>query len=148
MAGIFRKLWPFGRKKEETTEVGAIEVEDKKEPIKETQKEVAEAVEEIAFDQIDLKALMGNSPDDVIDRFLSCKDLKIVVDKAGKDEAEVQIEPNLSEEENIVSEELAKIYLSQGLKAEAIEIYRKLSLLNSEKSIYFAELIAKLENNN
>ncbi len=148
MTNIFRKLWPFGRKKElETTQK-----RDEKREAKQKQETVQEAAQEeqedIEFDQIDLKALMGKSPDDVIDRFLSCTELKIVVDKAGKEDVEVQTEPNLSEEENLVSEELAKIYLSQGLKAEAIEIYRKLSLLNSEKSIYFAELIAKLENNN
>ncbi|MFI3279314.1 MAG: hypothetical protein SNG49_06500 [Rikenellaceae bacterium] len=140
MTNIFRKLWPFGRKKE-------LEATDEKKEAEQKQ-EVLEKQEDIEFDQIDLRALMGKSPDDVIDRFLSCTELKIVVDKASKEEVEVQTEPNLSEEENLVSEELAKIYLSQGLKAEAIEIYRKLSLLNSEKSIYFAELIAKLENNN
>ncbi len=31
------------------------------------------------------------------------------------------------------------------LNDQAIDIYRKLSLLNSEKSVYFAGLIAKIE---
>ncbi|HHH53682.1 MAG TPA: hypothetical protein ENK91_08500 [Bacteroidetes bacterium] len=45
----------------------------------------------------------------------------------------------------IVSEELAKIYLKQGLKKQAIEMYRKLILQNPEKSVYFAEILNKLE---
>ena len=44
-----------------------------------------------------------------------------------------------------MSEEIAEIYKNQGLYAEAIATYRKLSLLNSEKSIYFARLIREIE---
>ncbi len=137
MGNIFRKLWPFGRSKRaeaaKTEGCSTTETAVEQKPME--------------FDKIDIKALMGNAPDDVIDRFLSCSDLRIVVDDSAKTECEVQIEPNLSEEDDIVSEELAKIYLSQGLNREAIEIYRKLSLLNSEKSVYFAKLIAIIENN-
>ncbi|MFR9523785.1 MAG: hypothetical protein SNH94_04345 [Rikenellaceae bacterium] len=130
MANIFRRLWPFGSSRQKKSS----EPERKE--------------DRIAFDKIDVKALMGQAPDDVIDRFLSCSDLRIVVDDSAKADADVQIEPNLTEEDDIVSEELAKIYLTQGLNREAIEIYRKLSLLNSEKSVYFAKLIAIIENNN
>ena len=49
------------------------------------------------------------------------------------------------DDEDMVSEELAEIYEKQGLYDDAIATYRALSLLNSEKSIYFAGLIAKLE---
>ena len=47
----------------------------------------------------------------------------------------------------IVSEQLAEIYLKQGMKKEAIEMYRKLSLQNPEKSIYFAKILEKIKKN-
>ncbi len=101
---------------------------------------------QVQFDDIDVRALLGNAPDDIIDRFLKSDNFKIIVDESGASDGEVSLEPTFSEEDDIVSEELAKIYLTQGLDKQAIEIYRKLSLLNSEKSVYFAKLIAMIEN--
>ncbi len=52
---------------------------------------------------------------------------------------------------NIFTEKLAEIYVKQKLYDRAIEIYHKLNLKNSEKSVYFAEKIKKVEelkNNN
>ncbi len=96
---------------------------------------------------IDVEALTHLSTEDVIDRFLREEDLRIVAGE-GEPEEEVRTEAVLADEDEIVSEELAEIYLAQGLRQEAIAIYRKLSLLNSEKSIYFAELIDNIEKNN
>ncbi len=87
------------------------------------------------------------SADELIDRFLNEKDLRIVAQE-GEPECEVRTRPELDAADEVVSEQLASIYLAQGLTEQAAEIYRKLSLLNPEKSIYFAELIRRIENNN
>ena len=85
--------------------------------------------------------------DERIDRFLSETPRRIVAEE-GEPDTEVRTAPELSDEDDVVSESLAEVYLAQGLRAEAAAIYRKLSLLNPEKSVYFAELIGKIENNN
>lgn len=97
--------------------------------------------------EIDIARLTEITADDIIDRFLRQDDYRIVADDENAPE-EITTEAELSDEEDVVSEQLAEIYLAQGLRDEAIAIYRKLSLLNPEKSVYFAELMAKIESNN
>lgn len=93
---------------------------------------------------IDVARLRALSPDDIIDRFLKCEDLRIVADE-NADEQDVTTVAELAGDDDVVSEQLAEIYAAQGLIDKAIEIYRKLSLLNTEKSVYFAGLIDRLE---
>jgi hypothetical protein len=96
----------------------------------------------IAKRPVDVARLTHLSTDDIIDRFLKLNDYRIVAEEGTADDlAKVEIE----EDDDMISEDLAEIYKNQGLYSEAIAIYRKLSLLNSEKSIYFAGLIAEIE---
>ena len=96
----------------------------------------------IAFESIDPTIITRLNEEDIIDRFLQRGDYRIVAEDGDADDIS-KLENE--EDEDMVSEELAEIYEKQGLYDEAIATYRKLSLLNSEKSIYFAELIAKIE---
>ena len=83
-----------------------------------------------------------NTPVEIFDDVAAY--LRIVAGE-GEPEGEVRTEAQLDEEDEIVSEDLAAIYLAQGLHDRAVAIYRRLSLLNPEKSVYFAELIAEIE---
>ena len=94
---------------------------------------------------IDIETLTRITSSDIIDRFLRTETHRIVAEE-GEVENEICTVAEFSDEDDMVSEELAEVYLEQGLKDMAIETYRKLSLLNPEKSIYFAELISKIEN--
>ena len=94
---------------------------------------------------VDAAALLHLTSDDLIDRFLQQDGLRIVAEE-GEPIDEVRTEAELADDEQLVSEPLAAIYAAQGMRDEAIAIYRRLSLLNPEKSVYFAELIERLEN--
>jgi hypothetical protein len=96
---------------------------------------------------IDVERLTKITSEDIIDKFLRADTHRIVAEE-GEVTQEIVVEAAFDEEDDMVSEELAEIYLAQGLKDMAKETYRKLSLLNPEKSIYFAEIISKIYSNN
>ena len=96
---------------------------------------------------IDIERLVRLTSEDIIEKFLSSEHHRIVAEE-GEPESEIVVQAEFDDEDDYVSEELAEVYLAQGLKDMAIETYRKLSLVNPEKSIYFAELIEKIESNN
>lgn len=87
--------------------------------------------------------------EEVIERFL-----KIENPKVGKLSSEEEspiideiIKQSASDDFKIVTETMAKIYLKQGNKDKALQIYRQLTALNPKKSAYFADRIRELEEN-
>jgi hypothetical protein len=86
----------------------------------------------------------GSSVEDaIIDRFLAEENLRITPDSA---EAEVAESAEVgSFDAEFLTEELAEIFRSQGMHEQAREIYRRLSLLNPEKIIYFSDVIAQID---
>ncbi len=109
---------------------------------------VAELCEQpnIVAQKIDIERLTKITSDDIIDKFLRSETHRIVAEE-GEVMDEIITEADFDDDDDMVSEELAEIYLAQGLKDMAKETYRKLSLLNPEKSIYFAEIISKIDSN-
>ena len=102
-------------------------------------------VSQIELLEIDVESLTEVTSGQLIDRFLKMDDYRIVAEE-GDDAESIVTEASFDDEDDIVSEEIAEIYVAQGLKMQAIEIYRKLSLLNPKKSAYFADQIEKLSN--
>ena len=70
---------------------------------------------------VDFSKIAEESEGEIISRFLRKGDYRIVAEE-GDVEGDVRTEAEIDEEDDIVSEELAEIYLLQGLRSEAIEI--------------------------
>ena len=79
---------------------------------------------------------------EVIDRFLA-EEPKRMVPREGIPEGDISAD-SVEEDDDMISEELAEIYRTQGLTERAKAIYTKLSLLYPEKSVYFAEILTGL----
>lgn len=82
---------------------------------------------------------------EVIDRFLA-EEPKRLVPREGIPEGDISAD-SVEEDDDMISEELAEIYRTQGLTERAKAIYTKLSLLYPEKSVYFAEIIDRINEN-
>ena len=80
----------------------------------------------------------------LIDRFIQT-DPKIIPSKTNFYSPANQAKKSITENEDIVSETLAKIYHRQGNLLKARSSYQKLSLFYPEKKAYFAALISELE---
>lgn len=102
----------------------------------------------------DLNTILGEQSEEkvkknsLIDNFLKSNP-KIVPVKTGETGIHDISEESVKENEHLITDTLANIYLKQGHYAKAIFAYEKLSLKYPEKSIYFAariEEIKKLKN--
>ncbi len=135
-------------KSERWVEGGSANIDqtEEKARMKELLQELA-ARPELQGKEIDIERLMHLSSDDIIDRFLRSTHGRIVAED-GEPEGDIVVEADIDDDDDMVSEELAEVYLAQGLKDMAKETYIKLSLLNPEKSVYFAGLIEKIDKNN
>ncbi|MBO7300538.1 MAG: hypothetical protein J6U53_03920 [Tidjanibacter sp.] len=101
---------------------------------------LASALKSISPEEFERSEMLG-----IIDQFLREGEHRIVIDETTTDLPIDNIDEEDDLEEEFVSEELAEIYAKQHLFDLAIEIYQKLSLQNSQKSAYFAELIERLK---
>lgn len=92
------------------------------------------------------QATTNETFDDIIDKFLASPQK---ISAAGENPTSSKLdetvitEPKMDDE--FGTETLAQIYEAQGYFSKAIQIYEKLSLQDSKKSIYFATLIENLK---
>ncbi len=82
--------------------------------------------------------------DELIDKFLS-SDPKIISSEEPDEEQEDISVPSVTEDDGLISDTLARIYVKQGYYSKAIFAYEKLSLKFPEKSSYFASQIEKIQ---
>lgn len=83
---------------------------------------------------------------ELIEKFINTEPRISKPTKATFFSPQVMAKKSIEENDEIVSETLASIYAAQGDVQRATKVYKKLGLLNPEKSAYFAALIKKLEN--
>jgi tetratricopeptide (TPR) repeat protein len=83
---------------------------------------------------------------ELIEKFIQTEPRISKPSKATFFSPQVMAKKSIEENDEIVSETLARIYADQGNVPRAIKVYKKLGLLNPEKNAYFAALIKKLEN--
>ncbi len=84
------------------------------------------------------------SDDELIEKFL-IEDPKIETSKAEFYSPVSQAKKSVMDHDDVVSETLAKIYLSQGNTQKARWCYEKLILLHPEKSAFFAALLKEID---
>ena len=119
---------------------------EKKEPQEITEKPVFEYH---ISDYLSTQTLnINESHDDILDKFLASSQKISAVTESGDSNINETVITEPTFEDDFVTETLAKIYTVQGYFSKAIEVYEKLSLQDSKKSVYFATLIENLKKKN
>ena len=112
----------------------------------ETKAENSDILEEI--DRYSEPDLSDNpTKEEVIERFLKIENPKVNTSENTSDNPAIEkiIKQSANDEFKIVTETMAKLYLKQGNKTKALQIYRQLLTSNPKKSVYFADRIRELE---
>ena len=112
----------------------------------ETKAESSDILEEI--DRYSEPDLSDNpTKEEVIERFLKIETPKVNTSENTSDNPAIEkiIKQSANDEFKIVTETMAKLYLKQGNKTKALQIYRQLLTSNPKKSVYFADRIRELE---
>ena len=64
---------------------------------------------------------------------------------ATEEKAVVSMATESNQQTEVLTETMADVLIKQGKLSQAIDLYRKLSLLHPEKSVYFATRIEELK---
>lgn len=120
-----------------------VETEQEKTPEKEILEEIQTVTSEELISESEKTESM-RSVDDLIEEFIK-NEPSITRSQVSFFNPVEAAKTSIVDEENVISETLAKIYFDQGKFEKAINIYKKLSLKFPEKSSYFAALILKAE---
>jgi tetratricopeptide (TPR) repeat protein len=139
-----------GQKLSKTDELKKIieerlkEIKDEKQKNKTKSDQIHYTVETILNKKTSVSDKNLKSKSELIDKFIK-DEPGITRMKTGFYNPVDSARQSIVDEENIVSETLAKIYYDQGIYYKAIKIYEKLSLKFPEKSSTFAARIKKIQ---
>ena len=100
--------------------------------------------------EMDFRIVPKRTSEELIDRFIDDPAPKIVRPDTGASHDNDISASSLREDDEFLTETLARIYVQQGYYLKAIQAYEKLSLKIPEKSIYFAgqiEIVRQLIKN-
>jgi len=117
-------------------------LEKKNIEIEKTDKEEKKEIKSAADKVLEKLAQRKKEPQNIIDEFMQNQP---TIDRKKEPSTQEDLSEKSVKEMEIVTERLAEIYVLQGLKDKAIEVYEKLILKYPEKNIYFAKKIEELK---